>query len=108
MAVSGLPWLHPYLARAGYTAGRLFRASINGSGGPLSYDAAHHRWEGHCSAAGVEMEIHQLRHALYQFVHRGRPPAPRPRQHRDHPADSARELLDDKVADAEIRAARRR
>jgi integrase len=52
-----------YLARTGYTAGPLFRASINGSGGPLSYDAAHHRWEGYCSAAGVDMEIHQLRHA---------------------------------------------
>jgi len=44
--------LRLYLARAGYTAGPLFRASINGSGGPLSYDAAHHRWEGYCSAAG--------------------------------------------------------
>ncbi|MEV4017333.1 hypothetical protein AB0J35_43255 [Nonomuraea angiospora] len=32
-----------YLARASYTAGPLFRASINGRGGPLSYDAAHHR-----------------------------------------------------------------
>ena len=55
--------LRLYLARAGYTAGPLFRASINGSGGPLSYDAAHHRWEGYCRAAGVDMEIHQLRHA---------------------------------------------
>src|SRR5258708_39473049 len=52
-----------YLTRAGYTAGPLFRASINGSGGPLSYDAAHHRWEGYCSAAGVGLGIHQLRHA---------------------------------------------
>jgi len=31
------------VARAGYTSGPLFRASINGRGGPLSYDAAHHR-----------------------------------------------------------------
>lgn len=45
--------LRLYLARADYTAGPLFRASINGSGGPLSYDAAHHRWEGYCIAAGV-------------------------------------------------------
>jgi integrase len=29
----------------------------------LSYDAAHHRWEGYCSAAGVNIGIHQLRHA---------------------------------------------
>ncbi|MCW2888592.1 MAG: xerD 4, partial [Streptosporangiaceae bacterium] len=39
------------------------RASINGAGGPLSYDAAHHWWEGYCAAAGVEIDIHQLRHA---------------------------------------------
>ncbi|MFG1755900.1 hypothetical protein [Streptosporangium sandarakinum] len=39
-----------YLARAGYTAGPLFRASINGRGGPLSYDAAHHRWQTYCAA----------------------------------------------------------
>ncbi len=55
--------LRLYLARSGYTAGPLFRASINGSGGPLSYDAAHHRWEGYCAAAGVDIDIHQLRHA---------------------------------------------
>ena len=55
--------LRLYLARADYTAGPLFRASINGSGGPLSYDAARHRWEGYCRAAGVGLEIHQLRHA---------------------------------------------
>ena len=28
-----------------YLGGPLFRASINGRGGPLSYDAAHHRWK---------------------------------------------------------------
>jgi integrase/recombinase XerD len=42
--------LRLYLARSGYTAGPLFRASINGSGRPLSYDAAH-RWEGYGGAA---------------------------------------------------------
>ncbi|WP_220447133.1 tyrosine-type recombinase/integrase [Nonomuraea deserti] len=52
-----------YLARAGYTAGPLFRAAINGRGGPLSYDAAHHRWQAYCSQAGVEIDIYQLRHA---------------------------------------------
>ncbi|WP_433345342.1 tyrosine-type recombinase/integrase [Microtetraspora malaysiensis] len=39
------------------------RASINGRGGPLSYDAAHHRWQTYCATAGVEIDIHQLRHA---------------------------------------------
>ncbi|MGP3921050.1 tyrosine-type recombinase/integrase [Nonomuraea sp. 10N515B] len=53
--------LKPYLARASYTAGPLFRASINGRG-PLSYDAAHHRWQTYCAQAGVEIDIHQLRH----------------------------------------------
>ena len=55
--------LRLYLARAGYTSGPLFRASINGRGGPLSYDAAHHRWKKYCIAAGAEIGIHQLRHA---------------------------------------------
>jgi hypothetical protein len=27
----------------------LFRDSINGRGGPLSYDAAHHRWQTYCA-----------------------------------------------------------
>jgi integrase/recombinase XerD len=52
-----------YLARDGYTSGPLFRVSINGGGGPLSYDAAHHRWEGYCAAAGLDIGVHQLRHA---------------------------------------------
>src|SRR5215471_11497507 len=70
--------LRLYLARSGYTAGPLFRASINGRGGPLSYDAAHSRWEKYCAAAGIEIGIHQLRHAhaTEQFqqrrLHRGR------------------------------------
>jgi integrase/recombinase XerD len=55
--------LRLYLARTGYTAGPLFRASINGRGGPLSYDAAHSRWKKYCAAAGAGIGIHQLRHA---------------------------------------------
>ena len=55
--------LRLYLARSGYTSGPLFRASINGRGGPLSYDAAHSRWEKYCAAVGVGIGIHQLRHA---------------------------------------------
>jgi integrase/recombinase XerC/integrase/recombinase XerD len=55
--------LRLYLARAGYTSGPLFRASINGRGGPLSYDAAHSRWKKYCAAAGAGIGIHQLRHA---------------------------------------------
>lgn len=55
--------LELYLNRAGYRFGPVFRASINGGGGLLSYDAARHRWENYCQAAGVEIDIHQLRHA---------------------------------------------
>ena len=55
--------LRLYLVRSGYTSGPLFRASINGRGGPLSYDAAHDRWQKYCAAAGAGIGIHQLRHA---------------------------------------------
>ena len=44
--------LRLYLARSGCTSGPLFRASINGRGGLLSYDAAHNRWKKYCTAAG--------------------------------------------------------
>ena len=44
-----------YLTGVGWTAGPLFRASINGRGGPLSYDAAHHRRQSYCAAAGIEI-----------------------------------------------------
>lgn len=53
--------LKMYLDQAGYRHGPLFRASINSSGGPLSHDAAHHRWTHYCAAAGVDIDIHQLR-----------------------------------------------
>jgi hypothetical protein len=72
------------LARAGYTAGPLFHAGINGAGGSLSYDAAHHRRQRYCATAGVDLDV-----------------SPRPR--RTDPAQLYA-LLDDKVADAEIRA----
>jgi integrase/recombinase XerC/integrase/recombinase XerD len=103
--------LRLYLARAGYTAGPLFRASINGSGGPLSYDAAHHRWEGYCSAAGAGMEIHQLRHAHATELINSGVSIEAVRRRLGHASTETTQLyalLDDKVADAEIRAARRR
>ena len=57
-----------YLSRAGYTRGPLFRASINGAGGPLSYDAAHHRWNRYRAAAGVDVTIHQLRRHRHRMT----------------------------------------
>jgi integrase/recombinase XerC/integrase/recombinase XerD len=91
--------LRLYLAWAGYTSGPLFRASINGRGGPLSYDAAHNRWKKYCAAAhanelissGVSIEVvrRRLGHASTETT-------------------QVYTLLADKVADTEIRAARRR
>ena len=103
--------LRLYLARSGYTAGPLFRASINGSGGPLSYDAARHRWEGYCRAAGVGMEIHRLRHAhATELINSGVSIEVVRRRlgHASAETTQVYTLLAAKVADAEIRAARRR
>lgn len=100
-----------YLARSGYTAGPLFRASINGRGGPLSYDAAHSRWEKYCTAAGVEIGIHQLRHAhATELINSGVSIEVVRRRlgHASTETTQAYAMLADKVADAEIRAARRR
>jgi integrase/recombinase XerD len=93
-----------YLARAGYTSGPLFRTSINGSGGPLSYDAAHHRWNGHCRAVGVDIDIHQLRRAhATELINAGVSiEAVRCRLgHASTETTQLYTLLDDKVADAE-------
>ncbi|MGP4104060.1 tyrosine-type recombinase/integrase [Nonomuraea sp. KM90] len=101
--------LKPYLARAGYTAGPLFRANINGSGGPLSYDAAHHWWAGYCSC-GVDVD-HQLRHTHATELINAGVSIEAVRRLLGHASTETTQLyalLDDKVADAEIRAARRR
>jgi integrase/recombinase XerD len=100
-----------YLARSGYTAGPLFRASINGAGGPLSYDAAHHRWQTYCATSGVEIDIHQLRHAHATELINAGVSLEAVRRRLGHASTETTQLyalLDDKVADAEIRAARRR
>jgi integrase/recombinase XerD len=103
--------LRLYLARAGYTSGPLFRASINGDGGPLSYDAAHHRWQGYCARAGVDLDIHQLRHAHATELINSGVSIEAVRRRLGHASTETTQLyalLEDKVADAEIRAARRR
>ena len=98
-------------ARAAYTSGPLFRASINGRGGPLSYDAAHHRWKKYCAGAGAGIGIHQLRHAhATELINSGvsievvRRRLGRASTETTH----VYTLLADKVADTEIRAARRK
>jgi len=103
--------LRLYLARAGYSAGPLFRASINGRGGPLSYDAAHNRWQKYCAAAGNAIGIHQLRHAhATELINSGVSIEVVRRRlgHASTETTQAYALLADKVADTEIRAARRK
>ncbi|WP_225878550.1 tyrosine-type recombinase/integrase [Spongiactinospora rosea] len=100
-----------YLTRAGHTAGPQFRASINGRGGPLSYDAAHHRRQTYCAAAKVEIDIHQLRHAHATELINAGVSIEAVRRRLGHASAETTQLyalLDDKVADTEIRAARRR
>jgi integrase/recombinase XerD len=103
--------LRLYLARAGCTSGPLFRASINGRGGPLSYDAAHSRWKKYCAAAGVGIGIHQLRHAHATELINSGVSIEVVRRRLGHASTETTQvyaLLADKVADTEIRAARRR
>ncbi|MCN0154353.1 tyrosine-type recombinase/integrase [Salinispora arenicola] len=100
-----------YLQRTGYTAGPLFRASINGTGGPLSYDAAQHRWTHYCMAADVDLDIHQLRHSHATELINAGVSIEAVRRRLGHASTETTQLyalLDDKVADDEIRAARRR
>ena len=100
-----------YLARTGYTAGPMFRASINGRGGPLSYSAAHHRWQKYCTAAKVGIDIHQLRHSHATELINAGVSIEVVRKRLGHASTETTQiytLLADKVADAEIRAARRR
>jgi integrase/recombinase XerD len=100
-----------YLARTRYTSRPLFRASVNGSGGPLSYDAAHHRWQNYCTTAGVEIDIHQLRHAHATELTNSGVSIEVVRRRLGHASTETTQiytLLADKIADDEIRAARRR
>jgi len=103
--------LRLYLARSGYTSGPLFRASVNGRGGPLSYDAAASRWRKYCAAARVEIGIHQLRHAHATELFNLGVSIEAVRKRLGHAStDTVRVYaeLADQAADAEIRAARRR
>ncbi|MGO4614718.1 tyrosine-type recombinase/integrase [Nocardia sp. 2YAB30] len=100
-----------YLARTGYTTGPMFRASINGKGGPLSYSAAHHRWQKYCTAAGVDIDIHQLRHSHATELINAGVSIEVVRKRLGHASTETTQiytLLADKVSDAEMRAARRR
>ncbi|MFI6457048.1 tyrosine-type recombinase/integrase [Streptosporangium amethystogenes] len=77
----------------------------------MSYDAAHHRWQCYCAAARVDLDIHQLRHAHATELINAGVSIEAIRRRLGHASTETTQLyalLDDKVADAEIRAARRR
>lgn len=103
-----------YLARTEYRFGALFRPSINGGdsrGGHLSYDAAHHRWQNYCKDAEVDIDIHQLRHAHATELINAGVSIEAVRRRLGHASTETTQiytLLADRVADDEIRAARRR
>ncbi|MEU3627859.1 tyrosine-type recombinase/integrase [Amycolatopsis coloradensis] len=78
---------------------------------PLSYDAAHHRWNGYCTAAGLDLDIHQLRHTHATELINSGVSIEVVRRRLGHASTETTQiytLLADKVADDEIRAARRR
>ncbi len=54
--------LRRYLRETGYTRGPLFRAAKNHVGGPLRYASAQELWAKYNTAAGQDIELHQLRH----------------------------------------------
>ncbi len=88
-----------------------FRLYLAGAGGPLSYDAARHRWTTYCAAAGLNIDMHQLRHAHATELINSGVSIEAVRRRLGHASTETTQLyalLDDKVADAEIRAARRR
>jgi integrase/recombinase XerD len=103
---SGSTWPGPGTPRARRSA-----RPVNGQGGPLSYGAAHHRWKKYCIAAGAETGIHQLRHAhATELINSGVSIEVVRRRLGHAPTETTQvyALLADKVADAEIHAARRR
>jgi len=102
--------LRLYLDRTGYIAGPLFRASINGTGGSLSYSAAQNRWAGYRAAAGVHIELHQLRHSHATELVNAGVSLEAVRRRLGHASTDSTQLyalLADDVVDAEIRTARR-
>ncbi|QRP47938.1 site-specific integrase [Amycolatopsis sp. FDAARGOS 1241] len=79
--------------------------------GHLPCDAAHHPWPKYCEQAEVDIDIHQLRHAhATEFINAG-VSIEAVRRRLGHASTETTQiytLLTDKIADDEIRAARRR
>jgi len=103
--------LRTYLRLTGYRHGPLFRAEKNGRGGPLRYQSAQEHWARYCAAAGVDATLHQLRHShATELVNAGVSLATIRKRlgHRNLQTTLRYAEQSDAVADAELRAWRRR
>lgn len=103
--------LRDFVKKQGLRHGPLFRAEINGHGGPLRYQSVQALWSRYCQAAGVTCTIHQLRHAhATELVREGVSLATIRKRlgHRSLQSTLIYAEQSDAAADAEIRAWRRR
>ena len=103
--------LRTYLRHTGYRHGPLFRAEKNGRGGPLRYQSAQEHWARYCAAASVDANLHQLRHThATELVNAGVSLATIRKRlgHRNLQTTLRYTDQSDPVADAEMRAWRRR
>jgi site-specific recombinase XerD len=103
--------LRAYLHHTGYQHGYLFRAQKNGRGDALRYQSIHERWQHYCQHAGVVCTLHQLRHLhATELINDGVSlNTIRKRLGHQHIQTTLRYAEQtDAVADAELRARRRR
>lgn len=65
-APRSLKLLRRYLRESGIKSGALFRGDPRrgGSTRPIHYRTAHHAWRRYCDRAGVQLNIHVLRHSF--------------------------------------------
>lgn len=103
--------LRTFLRKNGYQQGPLFRAAKNGTGGPLAYQSIQERWAGYCRKAGVACTLHQLRHThATALVNDGVSLATIRKRlgHKNLQTTLRYAEQSDAVADAELRARRRK
>ena len=103
--------LRVYLKEKGYVRGPLFRAEINGDGGCLRYQSARELWVGYCRKVDIEITLHQLRHThATELVNDGvgLETIRKRLGHKNIQTTLRYAEQSDAVADAELRAWRRR
>ncbi len=103
--------LRAYLKASGYKHGSLFRAEKNGRGGSLRYQSVQELWAGYCERAGVRCTLRQLRHSHATELVDGGVGLETIRKrlgHRNMQTTLRYTEQSDAVADAEMRAWRRR